>query len=206
MWTSRLGDVTIAFWVNASRYYLHPGHGFWGAVDNYQTPSRPVAAVYVSLTYAVLGLHMDQHLVLAVLLAAFLSTAFFAFLRTVGLGTTLALAAAALLLVFPSSDSTRLWTTGSQIDLFIGLYLVAMVIAIAGRRRFGPEATPPAVAVQVLASTLAVTAVAGYEIVAPAVLLSVFLYRWIDLRCRLRDVNPRRRAPGPLPGEVVDAL
>ena len=56
----------------------------------------------MSLTYAVLGLHMDQHLVIAVLLAAFLSVAFFAFLRTVGLGTTLALAAAALLLVFPS--------------------------------------------------------------------------------------------------------
>ena len=181
-WFGFHGGFVADDWVNASRYYLHPGHGFWGAVDNYQTPSRPVAAVYVSLTYAVLGLHMDQHLVLAVLLAAFLSAAFFAFLRTVGLGTTLALAAAALLLVFPSSDSTRLWTTGSQINLFIGLYLAAMVIAIAGRRRFGPAATPPAVAIQVLASTLAVTAVAGYEIVAPAVLLSVFLYRWIDRR------------------------
>ena len=86
--------------------------------------------------------------------------------------------AAALLLVFPSSDSTRFWTTGSQINLFIGLYLVAMVIAIAGRRRYGPAPTLPAVGTQALASVLAVTAVAGYEIVAPAVLLSVVLYRW----------------------------
>jgi hypothetical protein len=181
-WFAFHGGFIADDWVNAGRYYEHPGTGFWGAVDNYQTPSRPVAAVYVSLTYAALGLRTGQHLVLAVLLAAFLSAAFFAFLRTVGLGTTPALAASALLLVFPSSDSTRLWATGSQINLFIGLYLVAMVVAIAGRRRFGPTATPPAVAIQVLASTLAVTAVAGYEIVAPAVLLSVFLYRWIDRR------------------------
>ena len=181
-WYAFHGPFVADDWVNASRYYLHPGSGFWDAVQNYQTPSRPVAAVYVTLTYAVLGMHMHQHLVLSVLLAAFLSSAFFAFLRTLGLGTTLALAAAALLLVFPSSDSTRLWSTGSQINLFIGLYLVAVVIAIAGRRRFGPEPTFPAVAVQALASALAVTAVAGYEIVAPAVLLSVFLYRWIDPR------------------------
>jgi hypothetical protein len=181
-WYAFHGGFIADDWVNAGRYYLHSGSGFWDAVGNYQTPSRPVAAFYVTLTYAVLGLHTHQHLVLAVLLAAFLSIAYFTFLRTIGLGTLLALAAAALLLVFPSSDSTRLWSTGSQINLFIGLYLVAVVIAISGRRRFGPEPTRAAVATQVLASVLAVTAVAGYEIVAPAVLLSVFLYRWIDRR------------------------
>lgn len=55
-----------------------------------------------------------------------------------------------------------------------------MTIAIVGRRRFGSAPTAPAVATQVLASALAVTAVAGYEIVAPAVLLSVLLYRFTD--------------------------
>jgi hypothetical protein len=177
-WYAFHGGFIADDWVNADHYYFHTEPGFWGAVDNYQTPSRPVAAVYVSLTYAVLGNHFHLHLVLAVLLAGFLSIAFFAFLRTLGLGRLLALAAAALLLVFPSSDSTRFWTTGSQINLFIGLYLVAMVIAIAGRRRYGPAPTLPAVGTQALASALAVTAVAGYEIVAPAVLLSVGLYRW----------------------------
>jgi hypothetical protein len=177
-WYAFHGGFIADDWVNADHYYFHPDPGFWGAVDNYQTPSRPVAAVYVTLTYAVLGIHLHLHLVLAVLLAGFLSIAFFAFLRTVGLGRLLALAAAALLLVFPSSDSTRFWATGSQINLFIGLYLVAMVIAIAGRRRYGPAPTLPAVGTQALASALAVTAVAGYEIVAPAVLLSVVLYRW----------------------------
>ena len=178
-WYAFHGGFVADDWVNADHYYFHPDPGFWGAVHNYQTPSRPVAAVYVSLTYAVLGMHLHYHLVLAVLLAAFLSIAFFAFLRIVGLGLPWALAAAALLLVFPSSDSTRLWSTGSQIDLFIGLYLVAMTIAIAGIRRFGPKPTVAAVLTQVLASALAVTAVAGYEIVAPAVLLSVVLYWWI---------------------------
>jgi hypothetical protein len=177
-WYAFHGGFVADDWVNADHYHFHSEPGFWGAVQNYQTPSRPAAAFYVSLTYAVLGAHFDQHLVLSVLLAAFLSIAFFAFLRTVGLGLPPALAAAALLLVFPSSDSTRFWVTGSQIDLFIGLYLVAATIAILGHRRFGPDPTRPALIAQVVASALAVTAVAGYEIVAPAVLLSVILYRW----------------------------
>jgi len=181
-WYAFHGGFVADDWVNADRYYFHPDPGFWGAVDNYQTPSRPIAAVYVSLTYAVMGMHFDQHLVLSVILAAFLSIAYFAFLRTLGLGLPWALAAAAVLLVFPSSDSTRLWSTGSQIDLFIGLYLVAMVIGVAGRRRFGPAPSLPAVLTQVVASVLVVIAVGGYEIVAPAVFLSFVLYRWVGGR------------------------
>lgn len=177
-WYAFHGGFVADDWVNADHYYFHPDPGFWGAVDNYQTPSRPIAAVYVTLTYALMGTHFHQHLVLSVLLAAFLSIAYFAFLRTLGLGLPWALAAAAILLVFPSSDSTRLWSTGSQINLFIGLYLVAMVIAIGGRRRFGPAPSIPAVLTQVAASAIALVAVGGYEIVAPAVLLSFVLYRW----------------------------
>ena len=178
-WYAFHGGFIADDWVNADRYYFHPDPGFWGAVDNYQTPSRPIAAVYVSLTYAVMGTHLDLHLLLSVVLAAFLSIAYFAFLRTLGLGLPWALAAAVILLVFPSSDSTRLWTTGSQIDLFIGLYLMAMVIAIGGRRRFGPAPSVLAVLTQVGASAIALVAVGGYEIVAPAVLLSFVLYRWV---------------------------
>lgn len=181
-WYAFHGGFVADDWVNAGRYTFPPDQGFWGAVDYYQTPSRPVAAVYVTLTHELLGLHFDQHLLLSVFLAAFLSTAYFAFLRTLGLGLPWALAAAAILLVFPSSDSTKLWATGSQINLFIGLYLVAMVIAIAGRRRFGPGPSVPAVITQVLASAIAVLAVGGYEIVAPAVLLSFVLYRWVGGR------------------------
>lgn len=181
-WYAFHGGFIADDWVNADHYYFHSEPGFWGAVHNYQTPSRPAAAVYVSLTYAVLGTSFHGHLVLSVLLAAFLSVAFFALLRTVGVGLVPSLAAAALLLVFPSSDSTRFWSTASQIDLFVGLYLVGTTIAIAARRRFGPDPTPRAVAAQVFASALVVTAVAGYEIVAPAVLLSVVLYRWIGGR------------------------
>lgn len=178
-WYVSEGGFVADDWVNADKYHFHSEPGFWGAVDNYQTPSRPVAAVYVTSTHVLLGTHFEYHLLLSLLLAAFLSTAFFAFLRALGLDWRLALAAAALLLVFPSSDSTRFWATGSQINLFIGLYLVAATIAIEGRRRFGPAPSVPAVTTQVLASALAVTAVAGYEIVAAAVLLSVLLYGWI---------------------------
>lgn len=178
-WFVFQGGFVADDWVNADRYYFHPESGFWGAVDNYQTPSRPVAAFYVTLTYAAMGVDFVPHLLLSVLLAAFLSAAFYAFLRTLGLEWPLALAAAALLLVFPMSDSTRFWSTGSQIDLFIGLYLVAAVVAVAGLRRFGPAPSRPAVSIQALASALAATAVAGYEIVAPAVLLSFLLYRWV---------------------------
>lgn len=178
-WYALHGGFVADDWVNADRYYFHPESGFWGAVDNYQTPSRPVAAVYVTLTYALMGMHLHWHLAWAVVLAGFLSVAFYAFLRTFGLSRMLALGVAVLLLVFPSSDSIKFWSTGSQISLFIGLYLFAVVIAIAGRRRYGAAPTRRAVATQILASALAVTAVAGYEIVAPAVLLSFLLYRWV---------------------------
>lgn len=181
-WYAFNGGFLADDWVNADRFYFHPDPGFWGAVDNYQTPSRPIAAVYVTLTYELLGMHFDQHLLLSVVLAAFLSSAYFAFLRTLGLGLPWALAAAAILLVFPSSDSTKLWSTGSQINLFIGLYLVAMVIGVAGRRRFGPAPSVPAVLTQVLASAIALIAVGGYEIVAPAVFLSFVLYRYVGGR------------------------
>lgn len=177
-WYAFHGGFVADDWVNADHYQFHSGSGFWAAFDNYQTPSRPMSALWVTLTYATMGDHFVPHLIVAVLLTAFFSIAFFAFLRTLGLEWWWALAAAALLLVFPSSDSTRFWVTGSQIDLFMGMYLVAATIGIEGRRRLGPAPTPKAILVQAAASTTAVAAVAGYEIVAVAVLLSFVLYRW----------------------------
>ncbi len=59
------------------------------------------------------------------------------------------------------------------------MYLIGTTIALIGRRRYGPEPSPQALAMQVLGSALTVGAVAGYEIVAPAVLLSFLLYRRI---------------------------
>ncbi len=177
-WYAFHGGFVADDWVNADHYRFHSGSGFWAAFDNYQTPSRPMSALWVTLTYATMGTHFVPHLIVAVLLTAFFSIAFFAFLRMLGLDWYWALAAAALLLVFPSSDSTRFWVTGSQIDLFMGMYLVAATIGIEGRRRFGAAPTPRAVLVQAIASAIAVSAVAGYEIVAVAVLLSFVLYRW----------------------------
>src|ERR1043165_7968704 len=57
-----------------------------------------------------------------------------------------------------------------------------MVIAVGGRRRFGPAPSVPAVLTQVAASAIVVIAVGGYEIVAPAVFLSFVLYRWVGGR------------------------
>jgi hypothetical protein len=177
-WYAFHGGFVADDWVNADHYEFHSGSGFWAAYDNYQTPGRPVSGVWVTLTYATMGTHFVPHLILAVCLTAFFSIAFYAFLRTLGLPWHWSLAAAALVLVFPSSDSTRFWVTGSQINLFMGMYLVAAVIAIRARRRFGPDPTPKAVLVQALVAAIYVAAVAGYEIVAVAVLLSFLLYRW----------------------------
>ncbi len=177
-WYAFHGGFYADDWVNADHYEFHSGSGFWAALDNYQTPSRPMSALWVTLTYAVMGNYFVPHLIVAALLTAFFSIAFFAFLRTLGLAWYWALAAAALLLVFPSSDSTRFWVTGSQIDLFMGMYLVAATIGIEGRRRLGPAPTPKAISMQAVASAIAVAAVAGYEIVAVAVLLSFALYHW----------------------------
>lgn len=177
-WYAFHGGFVADDWVNADHYDFHSGSGLWAAYDNYQTPGRPISGVWVTLTYALMGAHYAPHLILAVCLTVFLSIAFYAFLRTLGLAWYWCLPAAALLLVFPSSDSTRFWVTGSQINLFMGMYLVAAVIAIRARRRFGPDPTPTTVLVQVLVAAIYLAAVAGYEIVAVAVLLSFLLYRW----------------------------
>lgn len=178
-WFAFHGGFVADDWLNAAKYYYPPGgHGFWAAVDNYQTPSRPVAAFYVSLTYAILGDNFHLHLVVSVVLAGALSGSFYGFLRVLGLSRLVAFAAALLLLVFPSSDSTRFWATGSQIDLFMAMYLLGTTISIVGRRRFGPGLSLRSVTTHVLGSAIVVAAVAGYEIVAPAVLLSFVLYRW----------------------------
>jgi hypothetical protein len=133
---------------------------------------RPGLYVYTPLAYKLFGMHMRFFLAWTLLCSIALSTAFYVFLRYFRLGRLEAGAAAALVLVFPYSSSTRLWSGLSIMDITITLYLVGTLIvlrALSGRSQH-------ARLLHVVGFAVVMASVMTYEIVAPAVLLSVLWY------------------------------
>jgi hypothetical protein len=106
---------------------------------------------------------LDLHLGWAVLFGVLTAWALYLLLRTCGLAVLEAAVPAALLLVFPWTDATRLWATASFDTLAVALYLLGAVLAV--RRRL-----------PVASLGLYLVACWTYEVVAVAVLFSVALY------------------------------
>src|SRR3954471_86727 len=98
-------------WENAgtTRYRYEPG--FLGPLDLRQAAYRPVLQLLIPLPHLLFGTHAAPHLALPLLRAVCACAAFHALLRGLGVPRAYATAAAALALVFPWSDSTRLWAT-----------------------------------------------------------------------------------------------
>ena len=84
--------------------------GLSGLVHTYLKTygQRPVSALYLLATQAVFGLHMSLFLAWSVVLAAAAATLLFILLRQLGLERIHAAVIAALVLVFPTADSTVL--------------------------------------------------------------------------------------------------
>jgi hypothetical protein len=171
----------------------------WAAADNYRNrgyggfalhlardvgPGRPVLDALQPLPHAVFGLNFGLHLGLAVLLGVAASFCFYVLLRTLDLEPVPSGVIAVLALVFPWSDSTRLWPTLSIANVGICLYLLGTVAALRGLdpgRRRGLRGHAPAAALYVLS-------LLTYEVVGCAILLSGLLYRtragWRRVRSR----------------------
>jgi hypothetical protein len=109
-----------------------------------------------------LGTGPAPHLAMAALFGVLTGWALYLLLRTCGLAPLEAAVPAALLLLFPWTDSTRLWATASFDTLAVALYLLGAALAV--RRRV------------VASLALYLIACWTYEVVAVAVLLSVALY------------------------------
>ena len=161
-------------WYLAATYRFAAEPGFLGAVDALGWMAfRPLAIVYFAATHAVFGTDPSLHLALAQALAVAVSTALYSLLRILGLPVAHAAAVAALVLIFPAADSTRLWAAASVVQLGILLCLLGVIVAVRGLREAGGRR---AVACHAAALALYVLAVLAYEITAPAIACAAILY------------------------------
>jgi hypothetical protein len=112
------------------------------------------------------------HLALAVAFGVLLSAAFHLVLRELGIPALHAALMAALVLVFPFSDSTRLWPMAGYNQLAGALWLVGVVLALRGLRRTGR----PAVLLHAAALACYATGIVIYELTAGPVLVTALLY------------------------------
>lgn len=112
-------------WENAATTAHPPADGFLGPVDLGLMRYRPLLALLLPLPHLLFGARPELHLALAALLAVLASLTFHVVLRALGLPALVAGGAAVLALLFPFSDSTRLWATAS-------INLVALVLAGLG--------------------------------------------------------------------------
>src|SRR3954447_4003486 len=94
-------------WENAGTTRFRYEPGFLGPFDLRQAAYRPVLQLLIPLPHLVFGENPLPHLALGLLVAVAAGAAFHALLRTLGVPRPYALAAAALALVFPWSDSTK---------------------------------------------------------------------------------------------------
>lgn len=161
-------------WANSARTQLAGGYGdalasFWGL-----TGYRPLLAFYVPTLHEVLGEHTNLHLAWATLVAVAMSAALCAVLVELGVARLHALAVGALVLVFPYSDSTRLWATSATAHLTAALWLAGLWLAL---RAFDPGRSPRSVR-RLHAASLALylASLTLYELTATLMLASGVLY------------------------------
>lgn len=172
-------------WQQGGRTEYPPDGAHWlGPVDLGLARFRPFLALLIPLPHALFGLNFEWHLSLAVVLSGLTAACAWLFLRTVGLSFAAATPIAALMLLFPWSDSMVLWMTASLNWVGVALYLLGVVAALAGLRS---SVERRARRLAVVSVVLYVVSVLTYEVAAVAALLSVGLYaREVPLRRALR--------------------
>lgn len=133
---------------------------------------RPLFAATMSLLYLVGGEGQAPYLVAGAAIAAAQGALAYAVLRLARLSAALAGPLAAMLVVLPVIDATRLWTAALPVAVAVCLLLAGMAVALLGVRAAGSWA----VAAHAGALALYAAAVLTYELVAPVVGLAALLY------------------------------
>jgi hypothetical protein len=168
----RHGGFYLDDWSNAAGV-LRPraGRSFSNALSYSWglTAYRPVLVLYVPLTYFVFGTHMAYLLAWATILGIFAAAMLYGVLRTLGVPWIHAWLIAALTIVYPWSDSTRLWSTASLLTLAIGFAFSGLWLALQGiHRRSWP--------MHVCAAVLYLMSIWTYEITLPLIAVAGGLY------------------------------
>lgn len=177
-------------WANAASYHFADPPRYWNAVSEIHKVigGRPLMTLLLPLPHAVFGLDPTPHLVLAAVLGVATALCLFALLRTVGMPALHAWAVAALALLFPWSDSVRLWPAASLNTISVCFFLVGLTVALRGFEHRGRRGT----AMHAGASLLYLLSVLTYEVTAAAALVAGLLYlgrapRRVVLRAWLAD-------------------
>jgi hypothetical protein len=172
----RSGGFYYDDWSNAARTVFAP-HGYFGAIHAFRsiTGFRPLALLYVPAIHEILGLHPHEQIAWGICLAVLMSAAVYLALTAIGLERVHAFLIAALVLVFPFSDATRMWATAATAHLVVALYLFGLVLALRG---LDATTRRSAVLHHAGAVGLYMIAVSAYEIVATVALCSVVLYAY----------------------------
>jgi hypothetical protein len=153
------------------------GRSLWGHVQAMTRldllKGRPGLAAYMSFTQAVLGDRPRVHLAWAAVLAVPFSTSLYLLLRVLRFRPLEAGVIGLLLLVFPGSDSTRIWAIISDAQLAMSLVLLGVTFSVVsmsaeGRRR---------VVLRVAGVLLTAAGVLIYEITWAPLALAFLLYR-----------------------------
>jgi hypothetical protein len=133
---------------------------------------RPLFAATMCLLYLVGGEGQAPYLVAGAGIAAAQGALAYAVLRLARIGAALAVPLAAMLVVLPVIDATRLWTAALPVAVAVCLLLAGTAVALLGVRTTGPSA----VALHAGALVLYAAAILTYELVAPVVGLAALLY------------------------------
>lgn len=171
------GFLSDDWLVSADYQRASQSHGFFGIVREMASDprfsGRRLAAPYFAVVSGVLGVHAHLYLAWVVLLWTMVAVLVFALLRALGVERLHAFMVAALVLVFPASDSTRLWAVGGEAEASILLYLAGTFFALRALRSSGRAGF----VLHACAVGLYLMSVMLYEIAAAAVVLGLLLYR-----------------------------
>ena len=159
-------------WSNAAvTFHSTGGAGFGNVISTFADIGlyRPVLVMYVPLTYWAFGMDMAQHLAWAATLAFLAAGMLYGVLRTIEVPRIHAWVIAGLMIVYPWSDSTKLWPSGAQVTLSITLALAGLWIALAGlsKRSWRWHAC---------AAVLYLLSILAYEITLPLIAAAGVLY------------------------------
>ncbi len=161
-------------WSDLAGYHFAGSPKFWTDVSDLHRTlgGRPMLALLLPIPNALFGSHPAPYLGLAAGLGVLSSWCFYLLLRTLTMRPAPAVAIAILTLLFPWSDSIRLWPTASMTTLSVCFLCLGVVVALHGLRRHGAAA----IVMHAGAAALYLMSVLTYEATGAAALLAGALY------------------------------
>jgi hypothetical protein len=131
------------------------------------TGGRGLACIYHAGEYSIFGAHRTDYQFTAIAFLVLDATLLYAIAVRCRLSRPWAFLLGAALVLFPASDSSRLWPVAAIGQYVVALVLIAVLIALSALGRRGYSA----LALHALSAVIAVFAMASYEISLPLVAL-----------------------------------